>query len=143
MPPILDHDLYRRLARSRDLLADSNARPLLADAAAVACLSKYHYLRQFHRAFGETPHHFLQRRRIELARHLLTATGLPVTDICLTAGYESLGTFSSLFHGHTGSTPTAYRAATRRELFAIRWAPTPPAIPFCFLSAFGIPDPQF
>ena len=62
-----------------------------------ACLSPYYYHRFFARTFGETPHDFLTRLRIDRAKRLLAREQLPVTQVCFAAGYESLGTFSSRF----------------------------------------------
>lgn len=96
--PLIDDDLFRRLCRSRDYLAAQSDQPLrLADAAREACLSPFHYHRLFTRTFGETPHEFLTQRRIDRAKSLLARDQLPVTEICFAAGYESLGSFSSVF----------------------------------------------
>jgi AraC-like DNA-binding protein len=136
---IVDHDLFVRLARSRDFLAArSQQEVLLADAASMACLSKFHYLRMFRETFQETPRQFLQRRRMEMARHLLASTDRSIIDICLDVGYQSVGSFTTLFHESTGCTPSEYRRRTRPKQFAIRWAPQPPFIPSCFMAHYGI-----
>src|SRR5580704_13397255 len=91
---LIDHDLFVRLSRSRDLLANSFYRPITLDEAArEACISKFHYLRLFERAFGETPHAFLRRRRFQEASRLLLAGNLPVTEICFEVGYENVQSF--------------------------------------------------
>ncbi len=136
----VDHDLFSRLARSRDFLAAEQGS--LRDAALVAAISRFHYLRLFRQTFGETPHQFVQRTRIELACHLLIATDRSVTDICFDTGYSSMGSFSALFHRRMGMTPVAYRQAMRRKIFAIRWAPVRPTVPCCFLAYYG-EEPQF
>jgi AraC-like DNA-binding protein len=134
---MLDHQTFVRLARSRDFLADQAASAVrLEHAAAEACLSKYHYLRLFRKAFGMTPHEFVQKRRIDLARRLLSTTDLSVTEVCLEVGYESLGSFSSLFARFEGTPPTDFRASVRRQ-FAIRWAGGAVYIPMCFLERYG------
>jgi len=63
----------------------------------------------FVRAFGETPHDFLTRRRIDRAKQLLARDECPVTEVCLAVGYESLGSFSSLFRSVVGRSPSEYR----------------------------------
>jgi AraC-like DNA-binding protein len=89
----------------------SYAEPLDVRAvAAVAHLSEAHFIRSFRTAFGETPHHYLQRRRVERAMFLLQETERSVTDICFDVGFMSLGTFSRTFHGIVGETPSDYRA---------------------------------
>ena len=80
--------------------------PALAD---IACMSRAHFIRSFKDAFGETPHRYLQRRRLERAMYLLRATRRSVTDICLDVGFTSLGTFSRTFSAVVGESPSAYR----------------------------------
>ena len=67
------------------------------------------YLELFKSAFGQTPHDWLTACRVERAKFLLARTDLPVTEVCLAVGYESLGTFSSWFRRCTGRTPRAWR----------------------------------
>jgi len=102
-------ELYRRVLRGRDyLLSQAAGRVTLAESARAACLSRFHFHRVFSQAFGMTPHQMLTRHRLERAAALL-ATGLPVTEVCLAAGFESLGSFSSLFRRHYGVSPRGYR----------------------------------
>jgi AraC-like DNA-binding protein len=105
-------DLNRRLLRARDSMDRSYAEPLDVPAvAAVAFLSEAHFTRCFRAAFGETPHRYLQRRRVERAMFLLRETDRSVTDICFDVGFGSLGTFSRTFREIVGETPSDYRAA--------------------------------
>ena len=78
--------------------------------AAVAHVSEAHFGRSFRAVFGETPHHYLQRRRVERSMFLLRETERDVTDICLDVGFTSLGTFSRTFREIVGESPSAYRA---------------------------------
>jgi AraC-like DNA-binding protein len=99
------------MLRARDTMDRSYARPLDVPALArVAHVSPAHFSRQFRATFGETPHRYLQRRRLERAMELLRDTGRPVTEICLDVGFQSLGTFSRRFHAVVGESPSAYRA---------------------------------
>ncbi len=105
-------ELYRRIYRARDYADALSSTPItLDDMARVACLSPTHFLRTFKQTFHETPHHFLTTRRLERAQRLLCQTDLPVTDICFAVGFESLGSFSSLFKRRMGCSPLAYRQA--------------------------------
>jgi AraC-like DNA-binding protein len=89
----------------------SYAEPLNVRAvAAVAHVSEAHFARSFRATFGETPHHYLQRRRVERSMFLLRETKRSVTDICLDVGFSSLGTFSRTFREIVGETPSGYRA---------------------------------
>jgi AraC-like DNA-binding protein len=87
------------------------AEPLdVRSVAAVAFLSEAHFSRSFRATFGETPHRYLQRRRVERSMFLLRETDRSVTDICFDVGFTSLGTFRRTFRGIVGESPTAYRA---------------------------------
>jgi len=87
------------------------AEPLDVRAlAAVAHLSEAHFSRSFRTCFGETPHRYLQRRRVERAMFMLRETDRSVTDICFDVGFSSVGTFSRTFREIVGETPSDYRA---------------------------------
>lgn len=136
--PIVDDETFRRLCRSRDYMADSlGERIKLADAAEVACFSPFHYQRMFGQAFGETPHEFLKRRRLEKAKQLLASSNREITEVCLEVGYESLGSFSSLFRSTYGMPPQEYRR-TLRKLWASAAIPPSRFIPSCYLRFYGI-----
>ena len=99
------------MLRVRDAIDRDFAEELdLETLAALAHVSPDHLVRTFRSVFGETPHRYLQRRRIERAMFLLRTTDLPVTDVCMKVGYTSLGAFSELFAGIVGQSPSAYRA---------------------------------
>jgi AraC-like DNA-binding protein len=86
------------------------AEPLDVPAvAAVAHVSEAHFIRTFRTVFGETPHRYLQRRRVERSMFLLRETDRSVTDICLDVGFTSLGTFSRTFREIVGEAPSRYR----------------------------------
>ena len=103
-------DLNRRLLRARDAMDRAYAEPLdVPTVAAVAHISEAHFSRCFRAAFGETPHRYLQRRRVERSMFLLRETDRSITDICFDVGFMSLGTFSRTFREIIGETPSAYR----------------------------------
>jgi AraC family transcriptional regulator len=108
--PATRFELYRRLHRARDYMHASLSQPLTVnDMAVVTCLSPYHFLRVFKQFFGQTPHQYLTEKRLERSRFLLARTDQPITDICFEVGFESLGSFSSLFRRSTGLSPRDYR----------------------------------
>jgi AraC-like DNA-binding protein len=116
----------RRLLRARDAMDRRFAEPLDVPAlAAIAHVSPAHFSRTFRATFGETPHRYLQRRRIERAMALLRRGDLGVSDVCLDVGFTSLGTFSRTFRAVVGESPSAYRARTHPQAvpscFAMRW----------------------
>jgi AraC-like DNA-binding protein len=98
------------MLRARDAMDRSFAQPLDVPALArIAHSSPAHFSRQFRAVFGETPHRYLQRRRVERAMELLRETDRPVTEICLDVGFNSLGTFSRTFSEVVGESPSGYR----------------------------------
>jgi AraC-like DNA-binding protein len=103
-------EFNRRLLRARDAMDRSYAEPLDVRAvAAVAHVSEAHFIRSFRAVFGETPHRYLQRRRVERAMFLLRETERSVTDVCMDVGFSSLGTFSRTFRDIVGVSPSEYR----------------------------------
>src|SRR5262249_29575285 len=109
-------ELYRRLHAARDFLHSCYDQPLrIADLARVAHLAPYHFLHTYKAAFGSSPMHDLQRRRLNVAADLLATSEMPVTSICLDVGFESPSTFSGLFRSAFGQSPRAYRLLLRRR----------------------------
>jgi transcriptional regulator GlxA family with amidase domain len=124
--------VYLHLLRAKDLIDREYAQPLDVPALARAAhASTAHFSRSFKQAFGETPHRYLQRRRIERAQELLRGTPLSVTEVSLEVGFRSLGSFSGTFRDLVGEPPSAY---------ARRWrsAGAPP-IPACFTLMYTRP----
>ncbi|MFF5567888.1 helix-turn-helix domain-containing protein [Streptomyces sp. NPDC012623] len=121
----------RRMLRARDAMDRDYARPLDVPALArIAHVSPAHFTRTFRATFGETPHRYLQRRRIERAMTLLRDTDRSVTDICFEVGFTSPGTFSRTFHDIVGRSPRTYR----KEAEAAAGVPT------CFTMAWTRPS---
>src|SRR3989440_10698462 len=105
-----EEDCNRRMLRARDAMDRTYAEPLDIPALArIAVVSEAHFIRTFKDTFGETPHRYLQRRRVERSMFLLRETDRSVTDICLDVGFGSLGTFSRTFREIVGETPSDYR----------------------------------
>lgn len=93
------------------------AMPLDVTAlAGTALMSQAHFSRRFREEYGETPYTYLLTRRLERAKALLRRGDLSVTDVCLSVGWTSLGSFSSRFTEVVGETPSAYRARSHEEL---------------------------
>ncbi len=124
----------RHLLRARDLADARYFEPLtVSDLARTAGLSRAHFIREFRRTFGESPHAYLLTRRLERAAALLRNTDMAIADICYAVGLSSIGSFTTSFARTYGLPPAAYRAAY------------PPAadqamIPTCLLRAFGRPQ---
>jgi AraC-like DNA-binding protein len=126
-------DRNRRMLRTRDTMDRAFAQQLdVAALARVARTSPAHFSRQFRATFGESPHRYLQRRRVERAMELLRETGRPVTGICFDVGFSSLGTFSRTFRAIVGESPSAYRARFLGSGAALR-------VPACWAMAWTRP----
>jgi transcriptional regulator GlxA family with amidase domain len=126
-------DRNRRMLRARDAMDRRFAQPL--DVPALAHLvhaSPAHFSRQFRATFGETPHRYLQRRRVERAMELLRETDHPVTEICFDVGFKSVGTFGRTFRAIVGEPPSAYRARFAGNGVALR-------VPACWAMAWMRP----
>ena len=122
-------EFNRRLLRARDSMDRAYAEPLnLRAVAAVAHISEAHFIRSFRAVFGETPHRYLQRRRVERSMFLLRDTDRSVTDICFDVGFTSRGTFSRTFREIVGEAPSDYRVGNE-----------PMVVPNCFQTAFTRP----
>lgn len=107
-----EEEQNRRLLRTRDLIDRHYGEPLDIPAlAAVACMSSAHYIRSFKATFGETPHRYLQRRRIERAMERLRRTDHTVSQVCIEVGWTSFATFSRTFREIVGCSPSEYRDA--------------------------------
>ncbi|GLW99604.1 AraC family transcriptional regulator [Microtetraspora sp. NBRC 16547] len=120
----------RRMLRARDAMDRAYAEPLdIPTLARIAHVSEAHFIRTFRAAFGETPHRYLQRRRVERAMFLLRQTDRSVTEICFAVGFTSLGTFSRTFRAIVGESPTLHRKRGRI-----------PDVPTCFAMAWTRPS---
>jgi AraC-like DNA-binding protein len=123
-------DLRERLWRARKFIDECYDQPLdLAEISKQACLSRYHFLRLFRETFDTTPRQYLIKRRIDKAKELLRAPSLSVTEVCFEVGFQSLGSFSALFHARVGHAPINYRQRERESLNKV---------PSCFIQMFGL-----
>ncbi|KAB1146922.1 helix-turn-helix transcriptional regulator [Streptomyces luteolifulvus] len=120
------------MLRARDAMDRAYAQPLdVADLARIAHVSPAHFTRTFRATFGETPHRYLQRRRVERAMSLLRETDRSVTDICFEVGFGSPATFSRTFRDIVGRSPRTYRKEAERTEAA--------GVPTCFAMAWMRP----
>lgn len=104
-------ECHRRLMRARDYMHAHADAPLDLDRIAkAAALSPHHFHRLFKASFGEPPHRYLVRVRLDRAARLLRLTDLPVTEIAAKAGFENPGSFSTRFARQFGASPSAFRA---------------------------------
>jgi AraC-like DNA-binding protein len=101
-------DSCARLCVARECVRASERVPR-ARVAREARLSIGELIRRFAALFGETPHQYRLRERLDSAKRSLADGGRSVTDVCLDVGFSSVGSFSAWFARRVGLSPTAYR----------------------------------
>src|ERR1043165_5258912 len=123
-------EVHERLCRAREFNTGRYQEPInLDEMSREACLSRYHFVRRFREEFATTPHQYLIDRRIEKAKELLRHRRMTVTDVCFQVGFESLGSFSTLFRDRGSESPTNYRQQQRQAQSKV---------PTCFLNMYGL-----
>lgn len=118
---LIDPRTFRRLVAVREQLVETDIA--LYELAAGMDLSPSRLIRVFTAVFGTTPHQLRTRARLDRARQQL-ARGAHVTDVCMDAGFSSLGSFSALFTRWTGTAPSRYRRLVQAPAL-------PPLVPGC------------
>jgi len=83
----------------------------LASLAAIAGLSKHHFLRVFRRLVGMTPYQYVLRVRMGRAARRLATSKDPVLAVALDSGFGDLSTFNARFRATFGTSPSKYRCA--------------------------------
>ena len=102
----------RRLARVVDYVEAHLEQPMTTqELAGVAHISPFHFSRAFRDAAGQTPHAYVQGRRVERARRLLADPTVPLAQVAFATGFASQSHLGSVFKSHVGATPGAYRRA--------------------------------
>lgn len=123
-------ETLRRLLRAKDRMDAAFETDInVASLAKIAGMSSAHFARAFRLAFGTPPHRYLLTRRIERAAALLRDTDLPIIEIALSSGWNSLGTFGRVFHDILGASPTELRKKEREKEHQLA------AVPHCFVAA--------
>ena len=106
----LTTDIYQRIVAAK-VYIDTNYHESidLEQISQQAFISRFHFHRLFRQVYKRTPHQYLTQTRLEAAKVLLAREGISVTDVCNAIGFESLGSFSSLFRKQSGYSPQYYR----------------------------------
>jgi AraC-like DNA-binding protein len=125
---------HKELRLARILMERNYNEPItIEDLSREVALSPFHLIRSFRQIYKQTPHQYLMGQRIAKAKELLRNSDLSITDICMEVGFESLGSFSTLFSKVVGLSPSAYRISCNPHL--------PPAyIPYCICLLHGLED---
>lgn len=128
--------LYKRIVQAKLFIDTHFAEKIdLNNIADEAYFSKYHFIRLFHDTYKRTPHQYLSFVRLEKAKEFLK-NGLPVAQACYAVGFESAGSFTTLFKRSVGQTPSAYQAAALQQQADVAKAPLN-YIPNCFAEKNG------
>jgi AraC-like DNA-binding protein len=97
-------------ARAAELLRENlDGRVRLADLASACELSVSHFARAFKASFGVTCHRWLNERRIDHAKELLTLSNVPLADVASQSGFSDQAAFTRAFHRTVGVTPGRWR----------------------------------
>lgn len=88
----------------------------LAELAAIAKVSRFHFTRLFKRSTGCTAMSFIEQCRIRRAQSLIVDTDYALAEIALMTGFSDQSHFTRRFRHHVGSTPNVFaREQSRRR----------------------------
>lgn len=134
----LTTDIYQRIAAAKVFIDKNYHEPIDLDRISrQALLSRFHFHRLFTRIYKKTPHQYVTQTRLEAAKLLLAKEGISVTDVCNMIGFESLGSFSSLFSKQSGYSPQYYRNIAWLKKKLAKEQPKR-FIPYCFIEQYKI-----
>ena len=105
-------DLFMKLDRARAFILDHVDRPISLDVLARhACISKYHFLRQFKAAYGVSPMRYYTDARLDVAWHRLHEAPACLDDVAAACGYSGQSAFSKAFKKRYGFSPSLLRSS--------------------------------
>ncbi len=134
----LTTDTYQRITKAKIFIDENFHSPIDLDKIArQALMSRFHFHRLFTRIYKKTPHQYLTQIRMEAAKVLLAKEGISVTDVCNMIGFESLGSFSSLFSKQSGYSPQYYRNIAWLKQKLLKEQPKR-FVPHCFFEQFKL-----
>src|ERR1700761_4359730 len=126
-------DVYKKIISAKVYIDQHFQEPVDLDRLSrEACLSRFHFHRLFTRIYRLTPHQYLTRKRLEHARRSLTGKQGTIIEICNEVGFESIGSFSTLFKKEIGHPPANYRLLAWQKQEQAKTQPRT-FIPGCFM----------
>ena len=132
----LTTDIYQRIVAAKVYIDENYQEAIdLEQISQQAFLSRFHFHRLFTRVYKKTPHQYLTQIRLDAAKEMLAKEGISITDVCNSIGFESLGSFSSLFRRENGYSPQYYRNIAWLKKKLAKEEPKR-FIPHCFLDQF-------
>ena len=133
----LTKDIYQRIATAKIFIDENYYESIgLEEISQQAFLSRFHFHRLFTRIYRSTPHQYLTQKRIEKAKQLL-AENKAINDVCSEVGFESIGSFSTLFKKEIGFAPTFYRNVAWLKKQEQKKQPKK-FIPHCFIESYAL-----
>ena len=109
-----------QIARVRAFIEKNLHGPIhITDPSAVARRSAAHFARSFKHTFGESPHAYVMKRRLETACHLMMTSSEPLSQIALTVGFSDQSHLCKRFNQASGESPSNWRR--EREIVGIPW----------------------
>jgi len=134
----LSTEICKRMVSAKIFIDENYAEGIdLEQVAGQAFLSKFHFHRLFVRIYRKTPHQYLTEKRIEKAKTLLAEEDLTVTEVCNNIGFESIGSFSTLFKKEIGYPPQYYRNQAWLKKQQAKETPKK-FIPHCFIESYNL-----
>ncbi len=128
--------LYRRIVQAKLFIDTHYSEPIdLSNIADEAYFSKFHFIRLFASIYGRTPHQYLKYVRIQNAK-LLLKKGHIVSEACYAVGFESVSSFSGLFHKSEGISPSKYAFAYKESQSEKNQKPQA-FVPSCYAEQHG------
>jgi AraC-like DNA-binding protein len=132
----LTTDIYQRIVAAKVYIDENYQEAIdLEQISQQAFLSRFHFHRLFTRVYKKTPHQYLTQIRLDAAKEMLAKEGISITDVCNSIGFESLGSFSSLFRRENGYSPQYYRNIAWLKKKLAKEEPKR-FIPHCFIDQF-------
>jgi AraC-like DNA-binding protein len=129
-------DIYQRIVAAKIYIDENYQEDInLEQISKKAYLSRFHFHRLFTHIYKKTPHQYITQTRMEAAKILLAKEGISITDVCNSIGFESLGSFSSLFRKHNGYSPQYYRNIAWLKKKLAKEQPKR-FVPHCFIEQF-------
>jgi len=139
LPPMqIPPDVYRKIIYAKKFIDEHFQESINLNAISrKACISRFHFHRLFTQVYNKTPHQYLTLKRIDYATDLLKNDEVSVQEICYRVGFESLGSFSTLFKKKIGHAPRNFR---NRAWFRKEQSRLQPLsqIPHCFIERFQV-----
>lgn len=135
----LTNDMYQRIAAAKVYIDENFQETLdLEEISSKAYLSRFHFHRLFTRIYRRTPHQYLTQKRLDKAKDLLSENK-PVTEVCNEVGFESIGSFSTLFKKEIGFAPQYYRNQAWLKKQQAKDQPKK-FIPHCFIAQYKLEE---